>query len=95
MALLNHYGECIKVLVSLHKEHPSFTLGRHLATALSDYGDIWGISDKEMLFALKKYQSELGMTDDRIVEDEYVNKVIKDGMNLDTILDDDDEQEEY
>jgi hypothetical protein len=35
------------------------------------------------------------MTDDRIVEDEYVNKVIKDGMNLDTILDDDDEQEEY
>lgn len=91
----NNYGECMKVLASLHKEHPSFTLGRHISTALADYGDIWGITDKEMLFALKKYQVELSMSDDKIVSEDYVNKVIKEGMDLNTILDDPEEDDNF
>jgi hypothetical protein len=26
-------------------------MGRHLATVLDEYGDIWGMSDKELAFA--------------------------------------------
>jgi len=36
-------------------------LGRHIATALDEYGDVWGLSDREILFALEKYKAELDM----------------------------------
>jgi hypothetical protein len=69
-------------------------MGRHLATALDGYGDVWGITDKELLFALTKYKSELEM-DVPHTDDEELDEIIKQGMNLDDILKDDNSDEQY
>jgi len=60
-------------------------MGRHLATALDEYGDIWGLTDKEVLFALEKYKSQLELDVPHTDENE-LDQIIKDGMNLDDIL---------
>ena len=36
-------------------------MGRHLSTALDGYGDTWGLTDKEIAYALYKYRSQLEM----------------------------------
>jgi len=60
-------------------------MGRHLATALDEYGDMWGLTDKEILFALEKYKSQLELDVPHTDETE-LDQIIKDGMNLDDIL---------
>ena len=37
----NFYKKSTDLLNKLQKEYPTYTLGRHIATAFSDYGDIW------------------------------------------------------
>jgi hypothetical protein len=84
------YEQILSVLVELKETFPSYNLGRHLDTALSDYKDIWGMTDKEMLYALSKYKSQLTMDVPHPDESE-IEKIVKDGMNLDTILQEDEE----
>jgi hypothetical protein len=64
-------------------------MGRHLATALDEYGDVWGITDKELAFTLDKYKSQLDMDIQRYEEKE-IDKIIKQGMDLDNILKEED-----
>lgn len=66
-------------------------MGRHLSTALDGYGDIWGLSDKEILFALEKYKSQLDM-DIPHTDEEELAKIIKEGMDLDNILKEEEEE---
>lgn len=73
------------MLESLHKAHPTYNIGRHISTALDGYDDIWGVTDKEFLFALEKYELELNMDIDHIDQEE-IEKIIKDGMNLERTL---------
>jgi len=82
---MKHYEKIISLFQELKKEHPSFSIARHIATAIADYGDIWGMTDKEFLFALTKYQAELNMDTDRIADDQYVSDIIKDAENLSII----------
>jgi hypothetical protein len=79
------------VLESLHKAHPTYNIGRHISTALDGYDDVWGVSDKEMLFALEKYELELNMDVDHIDQEE-IEKIIKDGMNLERTLFEEEEE---
>ena len=81
----NEYNQIISILYDLHIAYPHYNIGRHLATAFDGYGDIWGITDKEMLFSLTKYKSELDMDFPHIDEKEIEN-IIKDGMDLANIL---------
>jgi hypothetical protein len=91
----NHYNEVIHILQELHKAYPTYNLGKHLATALDEYGDVWGMTDKELEYALYKYKSQLEMDVPHTDESE-LDKIIKDGMDLDNILkQDDDDEEEY
>jgi hypothetical protein len=69
-------------------------MGRHIATALDDYGDIWGLTDKEILFALEKYKSQLEL-DVPHTDDNELDQIIKDGMNLEDILKEEDNGEDY
>jgi hypothetical protein len=69
-------------------------MGRHIATALDDYGDVWGLSDREILFALEKYKAELDMDFPHTDESE-IDQIIKEGMNLENILKEDDDVEGY
>jgi hypothetical protein len=84
------YEQILSVLAELKEVFPSYNLGRHLDTALNEYKDIWGMTDKEMLYAVSKYKSQLTMDVPHPDESE-IEKIVKDGMNLDTILQEDEE----
>jgi len=77
------YNQAIHLLQELKKEYPHNTLGQHMASALADYGNIWGMTDKEFLFALEKYRTEMELN---IVSDAEVDKIVKDAQNLDTLF---------
>lgn len=85
----NYYNQAIHILQQLHASYPEHNMGKHLATALDEYGDIWGVSDKELLFALEKYKMQLDM-DVPHTDDKELDEIIKDGMNLDDILKEED-----
>lgn len=85
----SYYQQILQVLDTLNSNYPEYNMGRHLATALDEYGDLWGISDREMLFALEKYKAQLEM-DIPHTDDNELDQIIKDGMNLDDILKEDD-----
>ena len=82
MGSINYYKSALKVLEQLHKDHPSFSIARHIATATADYGDIWGMSNKEFLFSLEKYQAELELDSDNIANEGYIEQITKDAENL-------------
>lgn len=94
MAKQNHYKQALQLLKDLHQLYPGYGMGRHIATALSDYGDFWGITDKEFCFALEKYSSELELDLQNIASDEYVKKIVKDAEDLNHILDEDDDEDD-
>lgn len=90
MSKKTHYQKALQTLQELNKSFPTYNLGRHLSTALSDYGDIWGMTDKELAFALDKYKTELEM-DVPHTDEKELDKIIKEGMDLDNILKEEDE----
>jgi hypothetical protein len=81
----NDYYRVLALLQQLHISYPNYNMGRHIATALDEYGDVWGLTDKEILFALEKYKAELDMDVPHTDESE-LDQIIKDGMNLENIL---------
>jgi uncharacterized protein (DUF1786 family) len=88
----DNYKSILKVLSELHTDYPTYNMDRHTTLALADYGNRGDISDKEFLFALRKYKAELELDITPITEDSYVDAIIKDGLDLDHILD---EEEDY
>jgi len=94
MSKKTHYTEVIHILQELHKDFPTYNIGRHLATALADYGDIWGLTDKEIVFALEKYKAELDL-DVPHTDEKELDQIIKDAMNLEDILKEEDNGEDY
>lgn len=96
MSTINYYKECLKILDNLHKSHPSFSLGRHLSTALSDYGDVWGMPNKEFLYALRKYEAEMELNNGKASSHEkFVDKIVKDAMDIDNLLNEEDQEDNY
>jgi len=91
---VSNYKKILKVLEELHKDYPTFNIGRHIATSCSEYGDVWGISDKEFLFLLNKYKTALELDQLQIMDEEYVSKIVEDAQNFDDILKDPDGDEE-
>jgi hypothetical protein len=89
MRKTNYYSQIVQLLHSLHVAYPEYNMGKHLATALDGYGDIWGLTDKEMLFALEKYKAELEM-DIPHTDEKEIDQIIRDGMNLENILKEED-----
>lgn len=85
MKKITNYIQIVKLLTELNTSFPQYNMGRHLATALDEYGDMWGLTDKELLFALTKYKAQLEM-DVQHTDDEELDEIIKQGMNLDDIL---------
>jgi len=85
----NDYYRVLALLQQLHVSYPNYNMGRHLATALDEYGDVWGLTDRELLFALDKYKAELDMDVPHTDESE-IDQIIKEGMNLENILKEED-----
>ena len=74
----NYYAKIIHILQELHKDFPKYNMGRHLSTALDSYGDIWGITDKEMLYAMEKYVTELSLD---IPHSDDINDILNDDLS--------------
>lgn len=92
---ISDFKKVIKLLEELHKEYPQLGIGRHFTSALSEYGDPWGMTDKELNFALDKYRQAMELDiQGYLMEDEYVAKVIKDAENFEDILKETDGDEE-
>jgi hypothetical protein len=79
----NHYREILQTLGRLCKAHPTYNIGRHISTAV-DKSELWGVSNKEFLTLLKEYEVSLDM--DVNHDDEEIDAIIKDGMNLERTL---------
>lgn len=88
----NPYPKILSVLKELKKQHPTYNIGRHISTAFDGYGDLWNISDKEFLFALEKYKTEQEL-DFPHEDDEDINKIIEDGLHLDRIFAEEEEDD--
>lgn len=88
MRAVNYYKQICSLLEQLHKSHPNYNMGKHLSTAL-DESNLWGMSDKEILTALKKYSNELLLDVNHKTED--IETIIKGGMHLHDDYDDEDE----
>lgn len=93
MKTTSSYQQILDVLIELKEAFPSYNMGRHLDTALNEYKDIWGMTDKEMLYALNRYKSQLTL-DIPHPDDSEIDKIVKDAMNLHTILQEDEEDED-
>jgi hypothetical protein len=85
----NYYNKVVSALQELHTLYPNYNMGRHIATALDGYGDTWGLTDKELLYALTKYKGELEM-DVPHTDDVDIDQIIKEGMDLDSLFKDED-----
>ena len=88
------YTEIINILIELHKLYPSYSMGKHLSTALDDYGDVWGMSDKEVLFAFTKYKAQMEMDVPHETDEEEIERIIKDASNLNSTATMSDEYDE-
>ena len=85
------YSEILKVLVELKAKYPRDNMGKHLSTALDDFGDLWGVSDKEILFALIKHKANMEMDVPHETGQEELDKIIQEGLNLSNILENEDD----
>lgn len=89
-----YYVSVLKLLEKLHSSHPKWTMGKHLATSLDGYGDIFLLTDQEIYHALKEYSAE--MESDAPHEEEEIDKIIQEGLHLERSFVNDllDEQED-
>lgn len=81
----------IELILELKSAYPTYSLGRHLDTALADYGSLWDTSEKEICFALEKYKAELDMDMQHVVSDDYLKDIMEDAEHL---FDEDNREEE-
>ena len=90
----NQYNQIIAVLQELHNLYPTYNMGRHISTALDGYGDAWGLSDKEILYALIKYKGQLEM-DVPHSDGAELDQIIKEGMDLDNLFKEEEDGDNY
>jgi hypothetical protein len=91
----NYYNQSITILQDLHRLYPNWNMGRHIATALDGYGDVWGITDKELVFLLDKYKTRMDIDIEHTTDQDELDKIIKEGMDLDNLFKEDDNDNEY
>lgn len=94
MRKASFYSQIVKLLQELHTSYPHYNMGRHLATALDGYGDVWGLTDKELLFALDKYKAQLDM-DVPHVDEKEIDEIVREASDLQNILKEEEDGEEY
>ena len=85
----SYYNQAIHILQDLHKFYPEYNMGRHIATALDGYGDVWGLSDKELTFLLGKYKTRLDLDIPHLIDGD-IDEIMRGGMDLDSLFKDED-----
>jgi hypothetical protein len=90
----NYFKEWVGIMEQLHKDYPAENIGWHLALATADYSDVSVMSDKELIFAMEKYQTERSLDMNNLAAPEYVERIRQDGEHLFDKQPDDWEEEE-
>lgn len=91
----SEYNQIISLFQELNKKYPTYSIGRHISTALDEYTDVWGVTNKEFLFALNKYAATLDI-DNASDDDVFLKQVIEDGEHLfDEMEEDEIDSEEF
>jgi hypothetical protein len=85
----SYYNQAMHILQDLHKSYPEYNMGRHIATALDGYGDVWGLSDKELTFLLGKYKTRLDIDIPHLIDGD-IDEIMRGGMDLDSLFKDED-----
>ena len=80
----NYYKKSLTVLDKLKHTYPDITLGKHLFTCFNEY-NLENISDKDLYNNLFDYLSEL---ESDVPHNDDVEQIIRVGMNLNNILED-------
>ena len=90
----DYYSEALVVMQELKTLYPNYSLGRHISTALDDYDDVWGVSDKELSFAFIKYKAQLQLD---VPHNEDINEIIRGGMDFSNLISNDEDfpEEQY
>ena len=81
----NYYNKVLHILQELHTAYPQYNMGKHLATVIDECGNIWGVTDKELAYALVKYKGQLEM-DVKHIDEREIDDIINDGLNLDKLF---------
>lgn len=84
-----HYLDALNILRELKLSHPTTTLGQILSSIVYEYNDVWGLSDREFLFALEKYKASLELDFEHSSSD--IEDIVKQGMDLKNILNEEEE----
>jgi len=86
-----YYEKTIKILSELKEAYPTYNLGKHLHNALANSTSsyMWSKTDRQIFNSISAYKERL-MSKIPYVEESQIERIIKEGMNLDTILDDED-----
>ena len=87
----NYKKDAIKVLDRLSKNYPTQRLAMHIGIALEDYPHFDSISDKELYFALEKYECEEEL--DILSLECDIEDIIADGTNLQVNFDNEEEED--
>ena len=93
----NHGVKCLDILRQLAKSYPEIAVMEHITRATADYSETC-LADKEFSFALTKYKVSLDLEMEihpSSKQDSELDKIIREGMNLDTILDEEGEEDDY
>lgn len=83
----NYFKKITSLLNELHRRFPNQNIGKHIATAI-DGSDLWALSDKDLFLALQSYKEELEIASP-FTDDDQLQEIINDGLNLASILDED------
>lgn len=76
-----YFKQVLTVLDKLHKEYPNYSIAKHISSATVDYGDIWTLSDKDLLSMLNAYKAILPPEPSEDFE-KFVDKIEEDGKHL-------------
>jgi len=87
----SYYNQAMHILQDLHKSYPEYNMGRHIATALDGYGDVWGLSDKELTFLLGKYKTRLDLDIPHMIDGD-IDEIMRGGMDLDSLFKEEDNE---
>lgn len=90
----SYYNQAMHILQDLHKSYPEYNMGRHIATALDGYGDVWGLSDKELTFLLGKYKTRLDLDIPHLADGD-IDEIMRGGMDLHSLFKEEEDNGDY
>lgn len=77
------HSQILETLRQLKVKYPNQGIGKHFSEALLDYPNYWGMSDKELLFALERYVLEL--EENNPPPEQELQQLIEDSSSLDKL----------